>query len=625
MKRTAKAKSESPPPDEAADAVSVTDDDPTAAPSTATQVTDYISGRNVRATPEEVEAVQVFARRLVEELGYPKSHVQTRPQFRVRVAPSDNKKSYPVDIAVFSSSKKLETDAQILVECKKKTRKDGEDQLKIYMTMSPAHIGVWFNGKDHLYLLKEYRQGGEIHWVTLPTLPKYGQSVGDIGKLRRRDLIVPTNLKAVFRDIRNHLAGNTTGITRDQELAIEITSILFCKIYDELNCNPSDVPQFRTVHMEPGEQIKKRIDKLFELVKDEYPDVFKANEEIALDAESLRYVVGELQNYCVIDAPRDAMGDAFEVFIGPAVRGEEGQFFTPRNIVQLMVDILDPQPGQTIIDPACGSGGFLIVALEHVWQVLEQEAQEKGWSERILERRRREVATRCFRGIDKDAFLTKITKAYMAIIGDGRGGIFCEDALAQPSGWGADTRHDVQLGTFDIVVTNPPFGSKIKVTGSQKLSQYELSKVWKKPKESDDDWSEQGGYKTEQSPQVLFIERCIQLLKPGGRLAIVLPESIFGMPVYGYIVQYLLRGFSLRGFVSLPEEVFQPYTHAKTCVVFLQKQAPEEDESIEMAIADWCGHDSRGNPTVRTTAKGVELLDDIPKISQHMKKKGIWQ
>ena len=123
---------------------------------------------------------------------------------------------------------------------------------------------------------------------------------------------------------------------------------------------------------------------------------------------------------------------------------------------------------------------------------------------------------------------------------------------------------------------------------------------------------------------MLFIERCVQLLRQDGKLAIVLPESIFGMPIYGYVVQYLWRNFSLRGFISLPEEVFQPYTHAKTCVLFMQKRTPVDDESIEMAIADWCGHDSRGNPTSRASADGVELLDDLPKIAVHMHAKGIW-
>jgi type I restriction enzyme M protein len=400
--------------------------------------------------------------------------------------------------------------------------------------------------------------------------------------------------------------------------------VLFCEIYDEINSAPDDLPEFRAAHSEDSDRIKERIQKLFSEVKTEYADVFRTNEDVTLDPESLRYVVGELQNYCLVDATRDAIGDAFEVFIGPATRGEEGQFFTPRNVVRMMVEILDPRPGDKIIDPACGSGGFLIIALERVWKRLEVEAVEKKWSEKILEQRRRDVATRCFRGIDKDNFLTKVSKAYMAIIGDGRGGIFCEDALSEPKEWHADAKAAIKIGTFDVVVTNPPFGSKIKVKGEKKLAQYDLAKRWTKPKNPEGDWKPAPGYKTEQSPQLLFIERCITLLKPDGRMAIVLPESIFGMPVYGYVVQYLIDNFSLRGFVSLPEEVFQPYTHAKTCVLFLQKRNPDAGENIEMAIADWCGHDSRGNPTIRTTSKGPELLDDLPQIGSHMSLKGIW-
>ena len=220
--------------------------------------------------------------------------------------------------------------------------------------------------------------------------------------------------------------------------------------------------------------------------------------------------------------------------------------------------------------------------------------------------------------MDKDAYLTKLAKSYMAIMGDGRTGVFCEDSLAEPGGWSLKTQQCVELGTFDVVVTNPPFGSKIKVTGERKLSQYDLAKRWKRDR-SDDDWESEAAVRTDQSPQILFIERCIQLLKPGGRLGIILPESIFGMTNYGYVVSHLLKKYTLRGFVSLPEEVFQPYTHAKTCVVFLQNDPPPGDESYEMAIADWFGHDSRGNVTVRRSADGSEeILDDIPKIAESL-------
>ena len=402
-------------------------------------------------------------------------------------------------------------------------------------------------------------------------------------------------------------------------------ALLFCKIVDELNTLPGDLPEFRISVEEPSARVASRIHTLFNTVKQDYNDVFRPEDVISLDDESLRYVIGELQNFVFTEATRDAIGEAFEVFIGPATRGEEGQFFTPRNVVKAMVELLNPKPGEHIIDPACGSGGFLIASVEHMWSILEVEANAKSWSERQLERRRKDIASRCIRGVDKDSFLAKVTKAYMAIIGDGRGGIFCDDSLTEPESWNEDTRASIKLKKFDLVLTNPPFGSKIKVRGEHKLAQYRLAKRWRKPKKDGTDWSETETLLTEQSPQILFIERCIQFLKPGGRLAIILPESVFGMPVYGYVVKYLFENFRLRAFVSLPEEVFQPSTHAKTCIVILENCAPAEDDEIQMAIADWCGHDSRGNPTVRTDEEGNrKLLDDLPDIALNLRPRLPW-
>jgi type I restriction enzyme M protein len=340
-------------------------------------VIDYISGEQVKLTPEEIDSVQVFAQRLVEDYGYPKNHIQTRPQFRVRRRPSDEEKSYPVDIAIFTSDKKIEENLFMIIECKKKNRKDGSAQLKLYMGMSPAEIGVWFNGQDHLYLRKVVHKDGRQTYEELPNIPRFGQRIEDIGFFRRKDLKRPSNLKVVFKDIRNHLAGMTTGITRDESLAQEIVSILFCKIYDEVSTGRDEIVTFRSGHNESAKEIRKRIIDLFEKkVKLEYSDVFSDRDAITLDAESLSYVVGELQNYCITEAERDAIGDAFEVFIGPALRGSEGQFFTPRNVVRMIIDVLDPEPNDMILDPAAGSGGFLIMALEHVWRKLEAQAEE---------------------------------------------------------------------------------------------------------------------------------------------------------------------------------------------------------------------------------------------------------
>ena len=320
---------------------------------------DFISGLPVKDTPEERDAVQVFARRLVEDYGYPKELIQTRPQHRVRKRPSDEEKSYPVDIAVFRTPKKLEDDLFMVVECKKKTRKDGVAQLKLYLDMSAAEVGVWFNGDEHEYLRKILHKNGSRTYEPLPNIPRHGQRIEDIGLYKRKDLKKPSNLKSVFRDLRNHLAGMTTGITRDEALAQEIINVLFCKILDEQETAMDETVSFRAGVNESAQVIKDRVLSIFERSKTAtFEDVFSDGEAIKLDAESLRYVVGELQNYSVMASDRDAIGEAFEVFIGPALRGSEGQFFTPRNVVNMVVGMLNPQPGDRSLTQPVGQEVF---------------------------------------------------------------------------------------------------------------------------------------------------------------------------------------------------------------------------------------------------------------------------
>ena len=427
----------------------------------------------------------------------------------------------------------------------------------------------------------------------------------DKWKLKRRDLKAPKNLKTIFRDIRNHLAGMTTGITRDAALAQEIIYLLFCKIYDEVNTALEEDVTFWADVSEPSKNVKERISLLFGKVKKEYTDVFYPNDQINLDPESILYVVSKLQNYCIKDADRDAVSDAFEVFIGPALRGGKGQFFTPRNVIKMMISILDPSEEEYLIDPACGSGGFLIAALDHVWKKLDDKARRMKWSASTLANKKKEFAKKYIRGIDKDAFLSKVTKAYMAIVGDGRKGVFCENSLKPPSDWSPTTQEKVQLGSFDVVITNPPHGSKIVVKGEKILRQYALANKWNKDRRSGR-WTKSNTIRIKHPPQILFIERCLQLLRPGGRLGIILPEGLFGNPSYGYIVEFLRQNGRILGITSMPEELFQPYTHNKTCVLFVEKTKPLNDYPIFMGIAKWCGHDSRGNRVP---------YDDVPGIT----------
>jgi len=574
-------------------------------------VRDYISGQLVKATPEELEATQVFSKILVEDYGYSKDQIQTRPQFRVKTAPSGEEK-YPVDIVVFKNNRKSYDNVYMIVECKRKEKKEGRKQLDNYLNLVPSvEIGVWFNGKEHLYLRKILdRKTGTVSWEEIPDIPKRGQRIEDIGLYKRKDLQKTQNLKAIFNDIRNHLAGNVTGITRDEAIAQEIINLLFCKIYDEIYTAPNEQVIFRAGVDEDVHRVKERITELFNKVKKEYDDVFEDTDTIKLDAESIFYVVGMLQKYEITTAERDVIGDAFEVFIGPALRGAEGQFFTPRNVVKMAVEMLDPKPGEYVIDPACGSGGFLIVALEHVWRKLDEEAKKKGWSETILVTKKKEVASKFFAGIDKDSFLAKVTKAYMAIVGDGRGGIFCDNSLLPPEEWNTKTQDRIKLNKFNVLLTNPPFGAKIPIRGERVLSQYELGYEWKK---EGGRWIKTNKLLDKQPPQILFIERCLQLLDEGGRMGIVLPEGILGNIGDGYIREFILNKADILAVVDLPSETFQPSTATKTCILFLKKRNEREPTNkIFMAIARKVGHNKRGKPIKE---------DDLPLIAESYKNK----
>ncbi len=579
-------------------------------------IQDYITNKWVKATPEEIEAVQVFAKSLVEDYGYKKTQIQTHSQWRVKARPSDKKKEYPVDIAVFKSERKIDDNLWIIVECKKKTRKDGESQLKDYLRLSEAQLGVWFNGKERLFLKKTEKEG-KVYFEEIPIIPRAGQRIADIGLFKRKDLKPPRNLKSTFNAMRNYLAGMAVGATRDEVLAQQLINVIFCKIYDEKFTKQDNIVQFRAGIKESTGEVKERILHLFKKVKKRYPEIIDVGDSLNLDARSLTYIVGELQNFCLTDAERDVIAEAFEVFIGPALKGSQGQFFTPRNVIQTLVRLVDPSPKHLIIDPACGSGGFLIDSLRYVWNKIENQGKRYEWKKTNIELEKLTVANSNFKGVDKDYFLSKVTKAYMAIVGDGKGGIFCEDSLDSPKNWDMQARDKIQLGSFDIVLTNPPFGSKIKVEGEEKLKQYDLAYRWKK---SGTGYAKTAQLKDSEEPQILFIERCLQLLKDGGILGIVLPETYFHAPKTRYILQFLKK-HNIKAIIDLAHNTFRPHCNAKTMLLVLQKNKPQE-EKIIMAVAEEVGHDHNGKPIYRfdQKTKGFteELWDDTEIIREEI-------
>lgn len=584
-------------------------------------IKDPVTGKLVKATPERVDAKILFAERLIGEYGYSRDQIQTFPEFYIQ---KGSTKIGPADIVVFRDNKKTFDNIYLIVETKRKDKKDGEKQLKSYIDPSPAEGGVWFNGTEIAY----YRAIRKPPSYT-PTLiewrniPKKGQSWEEIGKHKTGDKLVPAqNLRSVFKVAYYHLYTNSN-LPRAERLGAEMTRLLFCKIYDEIH-NYDDL-KFKAGADESDEKVADRIKGLFEEVKKAYEDVLEEDEKLLLDAKSIGYVVSQLQDYSLLKTDKDAIGDAFEVFIGPTLRGEKGQFFTPRNLVRICVEILDPKPDEKVIDPACGSGGFLIVALEHVWKKIEE--QHKHLSKERIGSMKTEVASKYFYGIDKEFDLAKVSKAYMAIVGDGRGGIFCSDSLVNPVEWTALMRERINLGAFDVLLTNPPFGSKIPITDKSLLEQYELGFRWKKDKQTGE-WVRTDRVLDKQVPQILFIERCLQLLRPGGRMAIVLPETYLHAISSEHILQFLCR-YKVLHVIDLAHDTFRPDNNAKTVIVVLEKSKPTGDYEIQFSIARTVGHDHTGrtlykiNP--KTHERTGEVDDDIPdiidKVKEHRKLK----
>ncbi|MFJ3322764.1 N-6 DNA methylase [Curtobacterium sp. NPDC086286] len=581
---------------------------------------DFVSGIPVRATPEEVEATQPFARALVNDYGYPRENITTRPQFRVKSSPSDTTKSYPVDIAVFDTKSKLPNDVRIIVEAKKRDRNDGEDQLKDYMRLSSAQLGVWTNGQERTFWEKYVTNDG-VEFRQLPNIPRFGESIGSIGKYTKSDLVVPRDLKAVFRSMRNHLSANVVGTSRDEVLAIQLINLVFCKIYDERFTADAGLLEFRAAADESSEMIHERIAKLFARVKAKYNEVFDSDDKLTLDPASLRFAVGELQAFSLLGSPRDAVGEAFETFIGATLKGSQGQFFTPRNVVSAMVEYLNPSRDELVIDPACGAAGFLVETLRHKWAEVEAQGEKLGWSEAATAEEKQSVAIKTLYGIEKDELLSKVAKAYMAIMGDGKGSIFSTDSLERPFAWPPTVQSHVTLGKFDVVLANPPFGKDIRVTGAEKLSQYSLAYTWKKNK--DGTFTRGSKLKDKQNPQTLFIERCLQLLKPGGRLGIVLPESFFHAPSNRHVIQ-LLREHNILGAIDLPHNTFRPFNNAKCIAIFIQKDRPQQSTMI-MGAAEQMGHDHIGRTMYRwdpsTGTHTDEVWDDVEEVTFELREK----
>lgn len=593
----------------------------------------YITGRLRRDNPEE-HVRQRIARSLVEEYEYSKSQIEL--DFRIMIG----SKSYPVDIAVFFDGKPHnQENIYIIVETKRESvqptsKEHGIGQLSSYMgACLNCEFGMWTNGVEK-FCYRKTKTNGQYQISEVMDIPAKGRTLEDYEKLDFKQLRPATELEFVFRRCHDYIYGNQ-GLPKDVAFH-ELLKVIFCKVHDE---RESARIRFYVTNKElksPIGQIKvkERLDELFHEVKSRYPHIFKdKGEKIELIDKVLAYIVSQLQHFSLVLTDTDVKGKAYETIVGANLRGDRGEFFTPRNVCRMAVESLfhlyprEQWRNLKVIDPACGTGGFLIEVINFLKRYFIEEERKKWTDEtqaiKQAEQRLKTYCEQSLYGIDINPLLVRASQMNEVMHGNGSGNLFSENSLVPPGEWKEDTRATVSLENFDLVFTNPPFGSKIPIDDSHILSQYDLGYIWQQINK--EEFQRTDKLQKSVPPEQLFIERCIQFLKPRGKLAIVLPDSILSNPGLAYIRYWILRRTRVIASIDLPRETFQPSVGTKTSVLFLEKKTNQdiliEDRIKEklpsyevfMAMAERVGHDRRGNTIFRRTPEGEKVVAEIEK------------
>lgn len=365
--------------------------------------------------------------------------------------------------------------------------------------------------------------------------------------------------------------------------------------------------------------------------------------------KSLRKLLIALRNIPTINTEYDVLGYVYEYLISKFSAGagkKGGEFFTPAEVSTAISRIVDHNLKDkdviSVLDPTVGTGGFLVTAMTYVMKQLRIEFEKEtgklksewdDFEKKAFQDKISDMAMNNYFGFDINPDLVKATKMNMVMNNDGSGNILQNNSLLQPHEWTDDfkTRLSAALqidkktlinkdsiGYFDVIVTNPPFGSKIPIKDHAILSQFDLAKIWKQDKKTGK-WTITDRYQSSVSPEILFIERCYQFLKPGGRMGIVLPDALLGSPGTGYIREWLIKYTKIIASIDLHEDTFQPRNGTQTSVLILQKKTEEEiskeettgqmaDYNIYMAIVDKIGHDKRGNTLFKRDNDGNEIM-----------------
>lgn len=563
------------------------------------------------AKPEEIVR-QLFIRKLIQEYSYPKQRIGVEKE--VWFGSAVHEKS--ADIIVYQ--KDMEH-LYIIVEVKKPKREDGIQQLKSYCNAEGSPIGVWTNGSEIIILHREETIERPNIYTQISSLPTADQTLIDvvkepwtIDKLAKENKLAKERLsfKSIILDLEDMVLANAGVDAFD-----EIFKLVYAKLYDEWAAKNLK-ERGRRIHFriygESPQEVYDKINTLFDRAMEKWQGVFKPLEKIELSPPHLYTCVSFLQDIKLFNANLQVIDEAFEYLVTQVAKGAKGQFFTPRHVIDMCVKILNPKENEYVIDTAAGSCGFTVHTIFKIWGEgsISSPTREQA-----------EYASTMIYGIDFDDRAVKIAKALNLIAGDGKQNVYKLNTLDSKS-WNEegkagfkkfltrfpkspesdkDNQNNFKYFNFDMLMTNPPFAGEINE--KQILRNYKLA--------------EKGNGKMSKgmSRDILFIERNLNFLKEGGRMAIVLPQGRFNNTNDEYIRKYLMEKARILAVVGLGVNTFKPHTGTKTSVLFLQKweekKCPKkEDYPILFATSEQSGKDSSGEYIFKKDKDKQPLIDN---------------
>ncbi|STY90325.1 N-6 DNA methylase [Moraxella bovis] len=575
-----------------------------------------IRKKDIKLTPEEAVR-QLYLMKLHHDYGYP----YERMELEYSVHFGREKKR--ADIVIFD--KDNPNVVYIMVELKKPKLKDGKEQLKSYCNATGAPIGVWTNGDSISY----YNRRDPNYFKDIPNIPSVHEKLSDILQERWTidDLIKNDKIATQRKSLKDLVIEMEDEVLANAGVDVfeELFQLIFTKLYDEMEStrNKSRHLEFRN-YGDTESDLKAKIGALFDKAKNKWEGVFADSSKINLSPSHLAICVSSLEEVKLFNSNLDVVDEAFEYLINKSSKGEKGQYFTPRYVIDMCVKMLDPKADETVIDTASGSCGFPVHAIFHVW---EKQLKEKGLershlftAEQKLPEQLDYVTEKVF-AIDFDEKAVRVARTLNLIAGDGQTNVLHLNTLdyerwddfTKDEEWGdvygngwkklrklRKTKDQNRDFGFDVLMANPPFAGDIKET--RILARYELGK------------NSKGKQQSKVGRDILFIERNLDFLKDGGRMAIVLPQGRFNNSSDKYIRDFIAERCRILAVVGLHGNVFKPHTGTKTSVLFVQKWHDElcpkvDDYPIFFAAMQRPSKDNSGDKIYVKNADGTPILD----------------